>query len=332
MGDDKEVVLVTGGTGFIASWMIMRLLQQGYTVRTTIRPRSDPGIPGSKKDISFLTNLPGASENLHIFDADLNEPDSFEPAVDGCTGVFHVAHPMDWIGKDPEEVVVQRSIRGTLGILGACLKSKTVKRVIYTSSAAAVMFSGNGEDTADESSWSDVEYYKSLLRFGNSYMAAKTRTEKAAIEFAEENGLDLVTVIPSLVVGPFLCPGAPGSVHMALALILGNSAQYRILRRANMVHVDDVASAHIFLLNHPDAKGRYICSSTQVSLHELSDFLSAKYPNFQIPTREDLKDVEGHDVSGLSSKKLLSCGFEYKCGLDEMFDDAVQSYRERGLL
>ncbi|KAI6702665.1 hypothetical protein NL676_011801 [Syzygium grande] len=207
----KEVVLVTGGTGFIASWMIMRLLQQGYTVRTTVRPRSDPGIPGSKKDISFLTNLPGASENLHIFDADLNEPDSFKPAVDGCTGVFHVAHPMDWIGKDPEEVVVQRSIRGTLGILGACLKSKTVKRVIYTSSAAAIMFSGNGEDMVDESSWSDVEYYKSLLLFGNSYMAAKTRTEKAAIEFAEEKGLDLVTVIPSVVVGPFLCPGAPGS-------------------------------------------------------------------------------------------------------------------------
>lgn len=140
-----------------------------------------------------------------------------------------------------------------------------------------------------------------------------------------------------------------------------------------MVHVDDVASAHIFLLNHPDAKGRYICSSTQASLHELSDFLSARYPNFQIPTREwvqtaftllawfnrnccvrelystwtcffafsfvfplafyrDLKDVEGHDVCGLSSKKLLSCGFEYKCGLGEMFDDAVQSYKERGLL
>ncbi|KAF8032392.1 hypothetical protein BT93_D1340 [Corymbia citriodora subsp. variegata] len=326
IGDDNGVVLVTGGTGFIASWMIMRLLQRGYTVRTTIRPRSDPGIRDGNRDVGFLTNLPGASQNLRIFTADLNEPDSFEPAIDGCTGVFHVAHPMDWTGEDPEEVVVQRSIRGTLGILRACLKSRTVRRVIYTSSAAAVMFSGDGKDMADESSWSDV------LLFRNSYMAAKTRTERSAIEFAEENGLDLVTVNPSIVVGPFLCPSVPSSVQMAMTMILGNHAQYGILRRANMVHVDDIASAHIFLLNHPDAKGRYICSSDQVSLEELSDFLAVKYPNFRIPTREDLKDVGGHEVCRLSSKKLLSCGFEYKYGLDEMFDDAVRSYRERGLL
>lgn len=157
-------------------------------------------------------------------------------------------------------------------------------------------------------------------------MAVKMRTERAAIEF--------VAVIPYLVVGPFLCPSAPTSVHMAMATILGNRAQHRILRRANIVHVDDVASTHIFLLNYPEAKGRYICSSHQVSLRELSDCLSAKYPNFQIPspTREDLKDVGGQEVCGLSSKKLLSCRFEYKCGLDETFDDAVQSYRERGLL
>ncbi|KAJ0052978.1 hypothetical protein Pint_00241 [Pistacia integerrima] len=91
---EKGVVCVTGGTGFIASWLIMRLLQHEYTVRTTIR--SDPE---HKRDINYLTNLPGATERLHIFTADLDKPESFNEAIEGCMGVFHFAHPVDFTGK-----------------------------------------------------------------------------------------------------------------------------------------------------------------------------------------------------------------------------------------
>ncbi|KAK1394035.1 Epimerase domain-containing protein [Heracleum sosnowskyi] len=128
---EKGVVCVTGGTGYVASWLIMRLLQQGYAVNTTVRSH-----PDKKKDVSYLTNLPGASERLRIFNADLNIPESFNESIQGCIGVFHTAHNTDFEGKDGEETNTKRSIDATISILQACVDSKTVKRVVYTASSA----------------------------------------------------------------------------------------------------------------------------------------------------------------------------------------------------
>ena len=117
--------------------------------------------------------------------------------------------------------MTKRSVEGTLGILKACLNSKTVKRVVYTSSTAAVVLNDKGGDIKDESSWTDVDFLKALNYWGQSYMISKTITERSALDFAQEHGLDLVTVTPSFVVGPFICPRFPGSVNTALALVLG---------------------------------------------------------------------------------------------------------------
>lgn len=136
--------------------------------------------------------------------------------------MFHVAHPIIISEQEPEDETIKMTVEGTLGILKACLNSKTVKRVVYTSSAATVLYSGKGKGLVDEKTWSDINYYKTLnLRGTNLYMATKTKTEKAALEFAEKHGLDLVTVIPPLVVGPFICHHLPSSVRLALTMILG---------------------------------------------------------------------------------------------------------------
>ena len=116
--------------------------------------------PEHKTDISYLTNLPGASEKLHILNADLDRLDSLEAAIDGCIGVFHVAHPVDFKGVESEETITRRAVEGTVGILKACLKSKSMKRVVYTSSAATVMFNKD-QGVTDESTWSDIDFYKS---------------------------------------------------------------------------------------------------------------------------------------------------------------------------
>jgi nucleoside-diphosphate-sugar epimerase len=326
-GEAKGIVCVTGGTGYVASWLIMKLLELGYRVRTTVR-----SYPDSNKDLSYLIDLPNASEKLQIFNADLAQPESFTPVIQGCTGVFHVAHPIDFEDKEPEQVKTRRSIDGTLGILKACLDSRTVKRVVYTSSASTAVFNEKREGILDESDWSDVDYIRSLKIFGASYMISKTLTEKAALEFAEKHGLDLVTVIPTFINGPFICPRLPGSVCTSMAMIFGDKDQYKTLAKVQMVHVDDVARAHIFLLEYPEAKGRYICTSVEMTMDEMSEFLAARYPEYPIPTPDSLKEIERFTYASLSSKKLLDTGFKYKYGLEEIYDEAIKCCKEKGFL
>ncbi|KAM7476329.1 hypothetical protein LguiB_023572 [Lonicera macranthoides] len=304
-------VCVTGGTGYVASWLIMRLLQHGYSVTTTIRSN-----PDNKKDKSFLTNLPGASERLKIFYADLDKPESFNAPIEGCIGLFHVAHPIDFDDTETEETKVNRAVNGTLGILRACLNSKTVRRVVYTSSACTVSFHAQELAVIDESSWSDVDFIRAKKPYGASYYISKTLTERAALDFADEYGLDLVTVIPNYIHGPFICPQCPSSVRVSLAMIFGTFLQtdvikvqklivdtvtkfslttcvifagdlnlYELIVDTTYVHIDDVVSAHVFLFENPKAKGRYICNPTEIRIpiDKLFEFLSARYPEYKIP-------------------------------------------------
>ncbi|XVF33502.1 hypothetical protein REPUB_Repub17cG0174100 [Reevesia pubescens] len=329
MEEDRRIVCVTGGTGYIASWLVMKLLQHGYFVRATIR--SNP--TDSKIDISYLTNLAGGAERLQIINADLNQPDSFEAAIQGCMGVFHVAHPMDVKGKEPEEIVTKRAVEGLLGILKASLNSKTVKRVVYTSTAGAILYNNKGLSENDESIWSDLDLCRSNKLVSMSYLGPKIMAEKTALEFAEKHGLEVVTLVLPLVVGPFICPNMPPSVYVLLTMILGKQDDYKYLFGTyNMVHIDDVANAHIFLLEHPNAKGRYICSSVNISIHAMFEYLSTKYPEFEMLTIDRLKVFKGQVRSSLSSAKLLNSGFKFKYSVDQIFTGAIQCCKDRGII
>ncbi|KAM7472107.1 hypothetical protein LguiA_010290 [Lonicera macranthoides] len=327
--NNKGRVCVTGGTGYVASWLIMRLLQHGYSVTTTIRSN-----PDNKKDKSFLTNLPGASERLKIFYADLDKPESFNAPIEGCIGLFHVAHPIDFDDTETEETKVNRAVNGTLGILRACLNSKTVRRVVYTSSACTVSFHAQELAVIDESSWSDVDFIRAKKPYGASYYISKTLTERAALDFADEYGLDLVTVIPNYIHGPFICPQCPSSVRVSLAMIFGDLNLYELIVDTTYVHIDDVVSAHVFLFENPKAKGRYICNPTEIRIpiDKLFEFLSARYPEYKIPPPNFLGENKGVKHSTLSSKKLLDTGFKYKYGLEEMFDGAIECCKQKGIL
>lgn len=229
--------------------------------------------------------------------------------------MFHVAHQIDFQEKEPEEMITNKSVKATLGILQSCLNSNTVKRVVYTSSIATVLFDQQSPDVIDETSWTDVDYIRNSNANWTSYCVSKTVTERAVLQFAEKHSLDLVTVLPSWINGPFLCPNLPGSVHSSLAFFIGKNKictlfhwKVLVLNRGvlllliiylfckcvgnekhikygevtSFVHTDDVANAHIFLFEYPEAKGRYICSALEISIDELSEFLSKRYPQFQM--------------------------------------------------
>lgn len=275
---------MTGGRGYLASWMIKRLLEEGYSVNAIVRT-ADSGL---MKDVSYLTNLPGALKQLKIFDADLSKPETFEAPIKGCIGVFLVAHPIDFMGKEPEEVVTERAMKGNLGILQECIDSKTVKKVVYTSSGSAVVLNGKKHiEVLDEESWSDVDYIRSHYKeLGAPYYSSKTKIEKGVLDFADKNGLDVVTVIPTYIHGPFMGPRCPGSVYISMAMIFGDTENYKMLVKTDFVHVDDVARAHIHLLESPNAKGRYICSKIGITIKELYKLLSTRYPEYKIPNIE----------------------------------------------
>ncbi|XP_057805664.1 vestitone reductase-like [Salvia miltiorrhiza] len=332
MGDEnnKGRVCVTGGSGFVGSWMVKRLLQHGYSVNTTIRMH-----PEKERDISSLRNLEGASERLAVFEADLDRPASFAAAIEGCVGVFHVAHPLDFEEREAEQVKIERVVNGAVGILQACLDAKTVKRVVYCSSTSAAIVINEetgGVDVIDESSWTDVEFVRSLGIFGGPYMVTKTLAEKSVLDFGEKHGLDVVAVLPTWIHGPFICPYLPDSVSIFMSFILGKKECYHQLGRTSVVHVDDVVRAHIHLFENPEAKGRYIISNVEITIEKLHEFLSAKYPEYKLPSTDEFADLKRVTIPSLSSRKLVESGFNFENGLQEMYDGAIKSCKQIGLL
>nr|AAY32602.1 dihydroflavonol 4-reductase [Oncidium hybrid cultivar] len=324
--ENKGTVAVTGASGYVGSWLVMKLLQKGYEVRATVRD------PTNFEKVKPLLDLKGSNELLSIWKADLNDiNESFDDVTRGCVGIFHVATPMNFQSKDPENEVIKPAINGMLGILRSCKRAGTVKRVIFTSSAGTVNVEEHLAEVYDESSWSDLDFITRVKMTGWMYFLSKTLAEKAAWEFVRDNDIHFITIIPTLVVGSFLISGMPPSMITALSLITGNEAHYSIIKQAQFVHLDDLCDAHIFLFEHPEANGRYICSSHDSTIYGLAKKLKNRYVTYAIPQK--FKDIDPDIKSvSFSSKKLMDLGFKYKYTMEEMFDDAIKSCRDKNLI
>jgi len=327
-------VCVTGATGFVASWLVKRLIDKGYTVHATVRD------PENMAKVRHLLDIQEAGEKLKLFRADLIEEGSFEAAVDGCYGVFHVATPVDFAPKDPENDVIKPTIDGTLNVLRACTKAKTVKRVVVTSAAAALLITESEEQNQciDETRWTDVDFVRTKMSPSWTYAIAKTLAEQAALQYGKEDpGLDVVTINPVLVGGPAITPKVPLSVELILSLLTGNQQGIETLKGIQMtygavrlVHVDDVCSAHIFLMENPSAHGRHICSPINTSVPQLADYLSKRYPQYNVTTQ--FEDVPPIPKVNISSEKLVDSGFSFKCSIDQIFNESVEYFKTKGLL
>ncbi|XWS65045.1 hypothetical protein CRYUN_Cryun05aG0057100 [Craigia yunnanensis] len=274
MSEEEKVVCVTGASGFIASCLVKLLLQHGYTVKATVRDPNDP------KKTEHLLALDGANERLHLFKAELLDEGAFDSLVDGCRGVFHTASPCFFSDKDPQAEMIDPAVKGTLNVLRSCAKVPSIKRVIITSSLGAVVFNGKSladNIIVDETWFSDpVICEKSKLW----YMLSKTLAEKAAWKFAEENGIDMVTIHPGMVCGPLLQPTLNTSVEPILNLIGAENFPNNIL---SWVDVRDVANAHILAFENPSACGRYCLAGKPTHFSEVVDILQELYPTLNLP-------------------------------------------------
>lgn len=330
VGNKKACVI--GGTGFVASLLVKLLLEKGYAVNTTVRD------PDNQKKVCHLHELQNLGD-LKIFRADLTDESSFDAPIAGCNFVFHLATPVNFASEDPENDMIKPAIQGVLNVLKACAKAKTVKRVVLTSSAAAVSIN-NLQETGlvmDEKNWTDVEFLSSAKPPTWGYPASKTLAEKAAWKFAEENNIELITVIPSLMAGRSLTLDVPSSVCLAMSLLRGDEFLMNGLKGMQMLsgsisitHVEDVCRAHIFLAEKESASGRYICCAVNTSVPELAKFLNKRYPQYKSPT--EFGDFPSKAKLIISSEKLNKEGFTYKYSIEDIYDQSVEYFKEKGLL
>ncbi|CAN1316681.1 Phenylacetaldehyde reductase [Linum perenne] len=307
-----KVVCVTGASGYIASWLVKLLLQGGYTVKATVR---DPNNP---KKTQHLLALDGAKERLNLFKADLLDEGSFDNVVEGCEGVFHTASPFYLNATDPQAELVDPAVKGTLNVLRSCAKVPSIKRVVITSSMAAVAFNGRtlAPDVVVDETWL-------------WYMLAKTLAEELAWKFSKENGIDIVTLNPGLVIGPLLQPTLNTSAESILNLVKGAEKYPNTTYR--WVDVRDVAYAHIYALENPSASGRYCLVGAVVHASEAVNILHDLFPDLIIPQEcaDDKPPMPKYQVSKERVESLL--GVKYT-PLETSLKDTVESLKEKKLV
>jgi len=242
-----ERVLVTGGSGFIAAHCIVKLLEAGYRVRTTVRSRNREA--DVRALVGSVTADPGDTLSFAI--ADLMSDEGWSAAVADCDFVLHVASPFPLkVPRNDDELIVPAR-EGALRVLRAA-RQRGVRRVVLTSSFAAI---GYGHDPTprpfSEETWTDTSGTGV-----SAYVKSKTLSERAAWDFVAREGgaLELSAVNPVGVLGPVLGPDLSTSIRIVQRLMDGAVPGCPRVS-FGVVDVRDVADLHLRAMTDPAAKG-----------------------------------------------------------------------------
>ncbi|WP_217213618.1 NAD-dependent epimerase/dehydratase family protein [Streptomyces sp. AC550_RSS872] len=279
MGDDGSAsVLVTGGSGFVGSHLVKRLLERGYPVHATVRRTADTAKVRPLREMQEAH--PG---RLRLFQADLLTEGSFDAAMAGCRVVFHVASPFRMPEKieDGRRDMVDPALLGTRNVLAAVERTPTVERLVLTSTVGAIFGDYTDVLAMDDAVLSERYFNTTSTVENNPYHYAKTVAERAAWDAeAAQDRWRMVSVNPGLILGPSLTPASEsGSLFLLDELFKGCFFYGAPDFSFTTVDVREVADAHIAAAENPDAKGRYILAApTMTSFHEMSRAIRTRYP------------------------------------------------------
>lgn len=273
--DPEKPVLVTGGSGYLASWIVKQLLETGMTVNATVRDVSDTA---KYEHLTVLAEK--ASGQLNVFSADLLQEGSFDDAMEGCEMVCHTASPF-LLGKpkDPENDLIKPARQGTENVLKSANRLSSVKRVVLTSSIVAIF--GDSADIAltGDNVFTEKHWNTTSSSEHQPYSYSKTVAEKAAWSMVEkQTQWDLVVINPGWILGPSLTRRTD-SASIKTMIEFGNGTYKSGVPdlRFGMVDVRDVALAHIRAGLTPEAEGRYIIVSQSACLMDIADILKKQY-------------------------------------------------------
>ncbi|KAH9128847.1 hypothetical protein AeMF1_001033 [Aphanomyces euteiches] len=271
-GHIKTPICVTGIDGFLGAWIVSELLQRGYKVRGTIQSRKD--------DISPLCDVPNARANLTVVETSLLTPESCDLAVEGCEYVIHTGTPSSCAVRDPltesndpgMHTISSRMhciVPIITNFIKACVRGR-IKKIVFSSSIAALCDSVDSTDIVNDLCWNTV----SSLEKNPHFLSLKLAEEKAWQLVEQEPKLEMVTICPGTLMGPSICSPStiPPGNQVLYDLITG---QYTALVDLNWAVTDvrDCAVAHVLALEHPAARGRYICVNRTVWLREVVEIL-----------------------------------------------------------
>lgn len=282
--DVAHPVLVTGATGFVAGWLVKRLLEEGFTVHAAVRD------PSNSAKTAHLTRLAeGPKGTLKLFAADLLDEGSYFDAMQGCAVVFHTASPFTSKFSDPQRDLVDPAVKGTRNVLVTANRTPSVSRVVLTSSCAAI-YGDNIDVARAPGKVLTEEIWNTTSSLGHQpYSFSKVEAEKAAWEIARaQNRWKLVTVNPSLVIGPSVSGQSTSESHNLVRQIGDGTLKTGAPPlEIGMVDVRDVAEAHMRAGFIEAAEGRYIASAETVSFLEFGKMLRAEFGDaWPFPRRE----------------------------------------------
>ncbi|MEO8963001.1 MAG: NAD-dependent epimerase/dehydratase family protein [Ginsengibacter sp.] len=282
--DKTKSVLVTGANGYVASWLVKRLLEEGITVHAAVRDPDDEKKMEHLKKAAATTN-----GTIQFFKADLLSTGSYKKAMQGCELVFHTASPFTLAVKNPKKELIEPAVKGTENVLNTAKEVSDVKRIVVTSSCAAIYTDAIDTVNAPGGQLTEAVWNTTASLDYQPYSYSKTLAEKKAWEIAKsQNQWDLITINPSLVLGPALNAQNTTSESMNILKMMGGGDFKRGVPRMGMgvVDVRDVAEAHFLAGYTPEALGRYIASAHNTDILNMAKLLLPKYGDkFPLPRK-----------------------------------------------
>jgi nucleoside-diphosphate-sugar epimerase len=343
--DPSAPVLVTGGSGYVASWIVRYLLEDGRTVRATVRN------PDKATGLEHLHALGEAHPGrLTLHRADLLDEGSFADAMAGCELVIHTASPF-LVGKikDAYADLVEPALEGTKNVLTSVDATPSVKRVVLTSSVVAIY--GDAIEMRGRKTFTEADWNTTSSLEHQPYSYSKTVAEREAWERQAAQGRwDLVTIHPGLVLGPSLTKvSASGSMTTMNMFIDGSQMLGTARLWLGIVDVRDVARAHIAAGFTPEAHGRYLTNADALRMLEISRILRAKFghrPSFPLleapkagawaiapfigQTRDFIAKNVGYPIAFDSSRTTRELGIDFRparesveAHFQQMIDDGL---------
>ena len=270
MEKTHNIVLITGGTGFIAVHTIVKCLTAGYLVRTSLRNMT------RQDEVKKMVLQAGVPENLltHLtfVKGDLTVAKDWEIALKNVTYVIHIASPTPTTRPKDGHAMVKMAIDGVRNVFSAAKKAH-VKRIVMTSASGAVL-SGhkNHPEKFTEQEWTNLDGAI------DAYQRSKTRAEQEAFKFALDNDMELVTILPTTVMGPILGPDFSHS-QMIIKNMLEGKSKHLIKLSFDIVDVRDVAQAHVLALTQENIAGErfLITSGDHLSFKQVAHLLKDEF-------------------------------------------------------